>query len=155
MRNVFSQSGFTIIELLVVIGIFAILATLGLFYSMDFYRTYAASSDQNTLLSTLIKARARSVANISQHQHGVCLDLTNKKYYMFQGNGPSLVYSPTASVESVPGGEPAPGSCPAANQIVFDQISGNTACSPECTFTLNSFSQTKTIKINSQGAILW
>lgn len=149
-----AQTGFTVIEVLVVVGIFGILAAIGLIFSMDFFRTYGASSELNNAVSVLSKARARSLANIHEHQHGVCVDAANQTYILFQGDGPDLDYSSRLPDldEAVPSGS-SPATCP--NEIVFSQLSGNTNCLTDCVVSLNNYSIAKEVRVNSQGAILW
>lgn len=156
MNRTPSQSGFTVIEVLVVVGIFGILSALALVFSMDFYRTYASSSELNNVVSVLSKARARSVANVNQHWHGACIDTANRQYTLFQGSGSTIGYSNriTSLDESVPSGT-SPDDCPGGSEITFEQLSGNTNCTSDCMITLNNFDRVKTVTINSQGAILW
>jgi len=144
------QFGFSLIELLVVIGIFAILASLALFFSIDFFRTYATNSEETTLVTALSKARSQSLANVNGVPHGV--NVTAGSYTIFEGSSfaarvPSLdqvieansAVHPTSSVE-----------------IVFEQLSGNVAaCTTPCSITMAGTNPTKTITINGEGAILW
>jgi prepilin-type N-terminal cleavage/methylation domain-containing protein len=147
-----NQNGFTLIELLVVIAIFAILSTLGLFFSMDFYRTYGANAEVNTLVSALAKARNQSLANINEKEHGVHVE--TDKYIVFERS----VYGALASDDLViPSGSSA---VPAGvTTIIFERLTGKarqdngSAC--PCTVNLTSQSITKTIVVNSEGGLEW
>ncbi len=150
-----NQSGFSLIELLVVIAIFGILATLALFFSMDFFRTYATNSEQVTLVSSLSKARSQSLANINRHQHGV--RITPSSYTIFETtSGVAFDARPQAlkNLDQVitVNSSVKPTS---STDIVFDQLSGNANCTSGCTITMSGGGTTKTINVNAQGAILW
>lgn len=141
------------IEILVVIGIFVVLSGLGLFLSLDFFRTHTANSEQVTLVSALSKARARSLANVDQNWHGVYIDTSS--YVLFQGDNATQNYTNRDSTldESIPFGSSV--STATGLEVVFDRLTGNTTCSPLCDFTMGSSGITETVSINAQGAILW
>lgn len=144
------ENGFTLIELLVVIAIFGILATLALFFSLDFFRTYASNSEQITLVSALSKARSQSLANIDRAPHGV--HITPSSYTMFEG---SSYATRTQSLDQVLSINSALNPT-TTTDIVFDQLTGNAAgCSTSCVITLSGSNGNETVTINSQGAILW
>ncbi len=152
MNQTEQQSGVTIIEVLIVIGIFGILAAIGLVFGMDFFRTYSTSSEKINLVSALSKARARSVSNIKGHEHGV--HITGTQYVLFQGDGPNLTW-----VDRITNlDEPIPvktGVTTGNQDIIFDQLSGNTNCSSDCSMTLSGQGRSTIVTVNRQGAILW
>ena len=156
MSRLPQQFGFTLMEVLVVIGLFAILATIGLFFSMDFFRTYTVSSEGISLVSTLSKARARSLANVNENWHGV--RITNNEYILFQGGNVTKDWDhrDTSLDQSIPVGTAVDAT---DIDIVFDQLSGNAATCPPpdyCTINLSGLGNgNKTVIINQQGAILW
>ena len=77
-------NGFTLIEILITIGIFAVIATIGLIISLDFYRSYAFRSEESTIVSILQKARSQSMDNIDQVRHGVHFQADPLKYILFE-----------------------------------------------------------------------
>lgn len=79
-------SGFTMIEVLVSMGLLSILVSLGLFLSMDVWRTSSFRSEQDTIISLLYKARSRAVANINESDHGLYIDVDNRKYVLYEGS---------------------------------------------------------------------
>ncbi len=142
------SAGFTIIELLVVMGILGMLASLGLLVSLDFYRSYAFNSERDTVIVLLQKARSQSLANINQLPHGVHFEPSG--YTLFQG----AVYKAGDVTNTV-----FPADSHIANtgitNIIFEQLSGN-IISGVGTLTLddNSHRQTQ-ISINSLGRVEW
>src|ERR1039458_2199647 len=69
-----TTNGFTLIEVLVVMGILAILSTMGYLITIDFYKSYAFNAERDTIVSLLQKARAASLSNINESPHGVYFD---------------------------------------------------------------------------------
>lgn len=152
MTKLSSQFGFSLMEVLVVIGIFAILTTIGLFFSMDFFRTYTTSSQENSLISVLSKARARSLANINENWHGV--RITGNDYILFQGDDVTQDWDHRDTTLDEP--IPVDTGVTATNRdIIFAQLSGNVTCTPDCDISLSGLGNDKTITLNEQGAILW
>ncbi len=97
-----SSKGFTLIEILVVFGIFALIISLGLIVSMDSFRSFAFRNEQNLAISVLQKARSQAMSNVCIGQvtsnpaqcslpgyccdgksHGVYFD--SNQYVIFQG----------------------------------------------------------------------
>jgi prepilin-type N-terminal cleavage/methylation domain-containing protein len=79
-----TNSGFTLIEVLVVMGILSILTTIGYIFTIDFYKSYAFNSERDTIVSLMQKARAQSLSNINDAPHGFYTDGFN--YTVFQGS---------------------------------------------------------------------
>lgn len=148
------RQGFTLIEVIVVLGIFAILAALGLFLSMDFYRGYSFRSEQKILVSILEKARSQALSNINQARHGVYIE--PGKYTIFEGNAwagpnPSLDEEIKASSSVTISASP-----PLPLEVVFEQLSGDeVGLGGDKTITLMFGSQSLTITINNEGRINW
>jgi prepilin-type N-terminal cleavage/methylation domain-containing protein len=81
-----NQRGFTLTEILVVLGLLIIVSGFALVVSMDSYRRYNFRNEQNLLLGVLLKARSQAISNINQKPHGVHLDQAAVKYTLFQGS---------------------------------------------------------------------
>ena len=154
-RKFNEQSGMTVIEIVVVIGIFAILAASGLFLSMDFYRAYAANSELVTIVSSLGKARNQSLANLNEKEHG--LHIETDKYVIFEGAVVPAVYdSGAASNLDIPAGSNTTVSGP--SEIIFERLTGKARSESDdcpCTISFTTQGQTKEIDINSEGGIEW
>ena len=110
--------GFTIMEILVVLGIFALLAGFALVVSIDAYRSHNFRSEQEQLLGVLLKARSQSVNNINQKPHGVHLDSATQ-YTLFEGNTYATRDAGKDIVFSKPGF-----TLGGATELIFSQLTG-------------------------------
>ncbi len=154
-----NQKGFTLIEIIIAIAILALIASLGLFISMDFFREYSFRSEENTIVSILQKARSQSMDNIDQMRHGV--HFQSGKYVMFECSSTCTAYPGSSSSDLVINS--SYGSTISAPvlpfDVIFDQLSGDcitSNCSAATlTITANDKGKTHDIKINSEGRIDW
>jgi prepilin-type N-terminal cleavage/methylation domain-containing protein len=141
------RGGFTLVEIVVVMAIFALLIGLGLFVSMDAYRGYSFRSERDVVVSELQKARSRAMANVYQTTWGLCYIAPN--YIVFRGTtcaaGIATNEVLLASQSVTIAGLTPPG-------IVFTQVSG-TAAAAIITVTQNA--RTSSININNEGTINW
>jgi len=78
------MNSFTIIELLIVIGIIAILASFSFLFGLDFYKSQQLESQAQTILQTLRRAQLKAMAVELDSSFGVYL--TNHNYTLFKGN---------------------------------------------------------------------
>ena len=149
-RKTFIRSqGFTFIEILIVLGLIMLVAGLGLFLSMDVYRSNSLHAEKNIVVSILQKARSRAMNNINENKHGVHFGAG--KYILF--TGPDWTLDPHPEDVSATTNVTATGT----TDVVFDQLTGNASCSPAppCAIALKNDLQTFVISINSAGQISW
>lgn len=78
-----NQRGLTIIELLVVLGIFTIILSGGLFLSTDSFRSYYFDAEEKMLVSLIRGARSKAISNINYVSHGVFV--SEQSFVLFQG----------------------------------------------------------------------
>lgn len=142
------------IEILISIGLLAIIAALGLFISFDFYRSYAFRSERSTIVSVLQKARSQSLNNIDQVRHGA--HFVSGQYIIFEcptstpqctGWTASSSDNPISAAYSISITNPA-----LPLDIIFDQLS---AISSDRIITVSDGVKSYNIAVNSQGQIDW
>ena len=137
--------GFTIFELLIVFGIFAILAAIGVPIGLNFYLSYQFDAEYELLISLLQNARNLAMVNRNESDHGLFLD--TDEFVIFQGSSySSRVASgdrsfPRASNISIGG----------LSEIVFSALSGNASAST--TYSLSDGTIIRDLYINSEGLV--
>jgi prepilin-type N-terminal cleavage/methylation domain-containing protein len=161
--------GFTLIELMVVIGLLALVGGFALFVSMDEYRGISFRSERDTLISLLQKARSESVNNICVGTAGVC---TNGRphglhlgilpggiltYTLFQGTGWATRDATVDEVTLASSGSAAT-TTPSLTDIVFSELSATTTPTPLGIRTITMSDQggkTSAITVGYEGGISW
>lgn len=136
---------FTLIEFLISIAIIFSIGALGLFVSIDFYKSYTLNSERNIAISILQKTRNLSMANINEIKHGIYLD-TNK-YTIFQGENYSsrnqtydeIIYINPMITKS------------GLQEIVFEQLTGKPSAIGN--IILSNTTRSITISIENEGRI--
>lgn len=138
------NSGFTVIELTVVLAIFVILLGLAFFVNLDFYKSRALISERDALTSILRRARALALTNVNESSHGVFI---GNDYVIFQG--PSYasrdqvwdeIY-PKSSAIAVSG----------IQEVVFNALTADTSVSG--TIVLDYDQHSASLLINQVGKI--
>lgn len=134
-----SDKGMTFFEVLVVMGILAIVGGFALFVSMDAYRSSNFGSDRDLLIATLQRARAQAMNNVclgsaadcnsDGKKHGVAIKPSDhpNSFVIFQSASDYAGRSVSDKAQDAM--FPAnPGSAftitPSAADIVFAQLSG-------------------------------
>ena|SRR3989338_5185391 len=150
-----TSTGFTLLEVLIVIAIVSAIAALGLFISMDVYRGFLHRSERDTVVSLLERARSHAMANVGEESWGFCKEGNN--YVVFRGTS----YTAGAVEASVAAGDASQTQhipdCSGTGPdpiIVFDQLSGKPLAAVT-QITVQQSGGTDTITINDQGTISW
>lgn len=143
-----TRKGFTLIEIAIVIGIFVILASFGLFLSFDSYRSQNFRSEQNILLSLLQKARSQSMNNINQIPHSLHISTSPRQYTVYEGTSwttrnPALDLNFQMNSNITPGG---------LSDITFNQLTGAPNVIGDITLDGGAGHQA-VISINGEGQI--
>ena len=147
LHNISINKGFTLFEVLIVLGLFVVLVSFGLFVSMDFYRGSSFRSERNTVVSILTKARNQSLNNVNEAPHGVFFPAG--AYVLFQG--PSYASRTTAFDETITATPTVTRS--GLSEIVFSQLSGNANVSGS--IFMSNGTRTSTVLINYEGRMDW
>ena len=79
------KKGFSLIEILVVIGILGVILAFGMTINLSAFTSGTLQGEESKIVSVLSRARSHAMANMFQTTFGVCYDSTNKNYVIFQG----------------------------------------------------------------------
>lgn len=143
------------IEVLVVLGMFAIMAGFGLYVNMENYRGSSFHSDRDLLVSLLQHARAQAISNKcggancinNGKAHGVAV--VGGNYVIYQG---SNYASRDVSEDAVFSGNPSV-TRTGATDISFSQLTATT--SVDKTITLAGGGKTSDVTVSTEGQIKW
>lgn len=138
------NKGFTLLEIVLVIGICVILLAVGLPMTFDLYYRASFESEYNLLTSALQQARSLAIINNNQANHGVYVGTNG--YVVFQGASyagrtvsQDRVY-PRATQVTVSG----------ATELVFTALSGSVAST---SLSLTDGTRNRDLFVNSEGLI--
>ena len=142
-----SGAGFTLIEVLIVIGLLGLVASLGSAVGFDTLGRSAVREERDTLVSLLWSARTRALANMHESAQGVHID--GGQYVLFEGasydiSDPDNQVIPRNPAVSISGGP----------DIIFVQLSGD-ASTGIGTLTMTGPTGAATVVINEAGRIEW
>ena len=144
MNRVFQA--FTLIEVLMVVGIFTILIGIGLPVTIDFVRNYSLQSERNSMVTLLEFTRSQSLTNVNQSSHG--LTITTNEYTTFSGASYAtrdtqydLSY-PKSSFVSITG----------PSEVVFAPLTGK---SSQSSLVVSDGVKQFTVTVNPEGTIDW
>ncbi|MDQ3075641.1 MAG: prepilin-type N-terminal cleavage/methylation domain-containing protein [bacterium] len=141
------RSGFTLIEILVVLGIVGMVLAIGSMVNFDTYGREILTSEHSSLASVLYKARGMSMNNLYSMPHGVHVEPDS--YVIFRGSP----YSFTNSNNEVLPRNPNIIITPADFEVTFAQLSGEPSATGA--LTMSDGTRTKTVTIISGGLIDW
>ncbi len=113
------REGFTLIELIIVLTLFVLLAAMTIPYSVDFYRTRIFESEVETLSGVLDRARSYAVSGRDDSSWGVAF-FPEEDYYVFFRGEDYDPEDPTNQEYSVSSDIDISG----ASQIVFEKGTG-------------------------------
>ncbi len=77
--------GFTLLELMIVIGLMVIFAVLTLPYGMNFYRSRAVEEESRTISNVLARAQSHAITGKEDSNWGVRFFHDNSEYVFFKG----------------------------------------------------------------------
>jgi prepilin-type N-terminal cleavage/methylation domain-containing protein len=158
-KQIHSSKGFTLVEMLTVIGLIAMITALGLIMSLDAFRGFSFRNDRDAAVAALQRARSQAINNIclgtgcnDGKKHGVHFE-TNKMV-IFQGDDYDGIGRDKSNDEIINFESKSTNASTTAdgNDIIFQQLSGN---SEENTITLTDTASWRntTTTINTAGRI--
>lgn len=140
----------TLIEIMVVLGIFVVLISLGAVVDLNAFKSDTLQTEETKVVSLLEKARSRSMANLYQSSHGFCYVSPN--YVIFHGRATCLPVNNTD--ENIPANvNIASNASTSIPTTIFTALSGNTSGNP--TINLSDGNKTVHIIINNEGTVNW
>ncbi len=145
----------TLIEIMVVLGLIAVVGSFALLVSFDTYRDSSYQADRATLIAALEHARAESIDDVCEGEvctggaaHGVSIE--PGQYVIFQGTSYA---SRDADADEVLDADPTV-SHSGLLVVVFATSSGNAVQSGAISLT-DSSGATSAITIGTEGQISW
>jgi prepilin-type N-terminal cleavage/methylation domain-containing protein len=158
------KAGFTLMELLIVISLLTIIASLGLFVSMQTLNNSSFHSGRDLYVTALEHARAQAINNICTGTscidglpHGVHIETDVNgnvtRFIAFQGasyNSADTINSPADIGNNVSRHLKAVG----LTNISFEQLSGNVSATGTVTFS-DGTGEGSVVTIGSEGQISW
>ena len=149
------KSGFTLVEMLVVLALIVIVGNFALLVSFDTYRASSYESDRGSLISLLHHARAQAVDDVcagSGCMHGAAhgVSIQADKYVLFQG---STYASRDVDEDSVVDTNPSVVHG-GLSEVVFEPSSGNPLVTGDVVLMTANGHQS-TITIGREGQIGW
>jgi prepilin-type N-terminal cleavage/methylation domain-containing protein len=152
------NKGFTLVEILVVVGLVGLVIAIGSLVNINFYTRELSFSEEEVLIGVLQNARSRSMNNVNAIPHGVHYKNGDEFYEIFSGNSypgieqiiisrPKSENTTNSNVEIIKDGDNE-------WEILFDQLSGDTGDAGFITIT-SSNEEDVEVEILSNGLINW
>jgi hypothetical protein len=140
--------------MLIVIGLVSALGAAALFIDLNSYRGDSFRAERAALVTLLEQARADSLNNVGQTQHGLAIFPPDEptSYVLFDGPSYAAGAAGNRAFPASYAAELAPGS-PAT--IVFEQLSGDVLAPGTITLRDPNRNLTAGITVNHEGAIIW
>lgn len=148
-RILFSRkgSGFTLIEVVLVIALLVLVFSFTLGVGSEFYFSQSLVAERDSLVNLLRRTRTRAMSNINQSDHGIFIDAS--QYIIFEGDSYASRDSELDETFPRTGGADIGG--PA--EIVFAALEGTSNVSD--TISITTASGKVDISINYEGRIQW
>ncbi len=151
--NIFS-SGFTFLELMIVISIVAIIGASGVGFYFNYSKTVELNSMTSTIISDLKQSQVKAMSGVGGFKWGVRFtnSASSDYYEIFStpttySDGSRITIATNYLPNSVTFSNPTSGN---SSDIIFEKITGGTTNS---SITINSSNVSKTITISSIGNI--
>ena len=143
--------GFTLVEVLIAMGVCISLISAGLVITVNEYRGEIARAEEETIVMLLKSARSEAMSNISGTPHGVAINPPDypHAYVVFEG----AEYDPLEG-EILAQEYALDLTASSLSAVVFEQLSGD-AREPGSVLFVDSLGMEREIEINAEGRIDW
>lgn len=141
------KAGFTLMEIIIAIGIFMIILGFGAILDISSYRQNSIRAERDNIVALLSRARSEALNNLNQSNHGLFLG-SPSQYVIYQGvNYASR--NPAYDEDYPSAGDTISG----LSDINFNNLDGSSNASGTITISdgINSYN----IYINYEGRIDW
>lgn len=119
LHNIYSQNkAFTLIEVVIVIGLTTFIAGIGMVFSVSTYKSYLFNKEYKTVEYILSQARSQAMNNVDEKPHGIHFD--HETYVLFAG--PTYPSNPSSHETFAIHKEVQ---VSGSRDIVFEQLSGD------------------------------
>jgi len=142
-----NKKGFSLIEIIIVLAIFVLISSVGLFFSFDHLRSQNFVSETRLLVRLLENVRQKSLMNENQNPHG--LFLWENSFVLFEGkkfnldSETNLFFDRNLAIDIETNFS--------ESQIIFKNISGGLDTSGN--FLLSDGVRNREISVNQEGSI--
>ena len=141
-----TNSGFTLFEIVISLGILATLAVITIPYTIHLYQGYQIDTERTLVVALLREARTMSLAGNGSADHG--LHVYGSDYTLFEG--PTYAGRDQSKDETFPRETAITITGP--SEIIFKYLSARTAST---SFTLDNGTKQTNIYVNKEGRIDW
>lgn len=142
------QAGFTLMEILIAMGIMVILIGLTAPFTVNFYRRYQIITERSLLLSLLRQARTLSFSGAGSADHGVHIASTSYTYTLFEGPSYAARDQSKDQTFAMASGVVFTG----PSDIIFKYLSARTS---SVSFTFDNGTLREKITVNREARIDW
>lgn len=155
--------GFTLLEILVVMGLILMVVAFGLIVSFDDYRGFTFRNERDIIVNVIQKARSQAIHNMcfdttpatinctDGKPHGVHFDHAGH-YIIFQG---ATWASRDASLDEVIDAKNKAATLSGMTDVVFNRLRANANLSGGSTLTVSQSNSESVITIEPEGRIWW
>ncbi len=140
-----AKSGFTLIEILIVMAILCMIIAFGSIIDLSAFKSDNFEVEKSKIISVLERARSHSMANMFDSSFGVCYIAPD--YIIFRGGTCTI----SATSETISANTNITTSF-APTAIIFEGLTGNTT---SATIHLTDGIKSADININNEGTISW
>lgn len=161
MRSLSGESyarGFTLLEILVVMGLVLVVVAFGLIVSFDDYRGFNFRNERDIVVNVIQKARSQAVNNMcfgtgctDGKDHGVYFGTTGQ-YVIFQG---ATYASRDVAVDEVIEARDDATILSGVESVVFHRLRADAVVTGGSTLTVTQSTHTSTITIEPEGRVWW